>query len=142
MNRLWPTARGVAFPTNRDNRAQGRAWYTRAREYHVGSFSLRARVRRRTEIGTLGDEWTPDDPEKRPFHDELLRLRYQVFAHADRSVGARDIEDVSALLGLGRVAYTEWWRPIDRAALPTIGALAKHQEQRFGRAADERQQTL
>lgn len=94
------------------------------------------------EIETLGDEWTADDPGMRRFHDELLRLRDQLYAHTDRRVGARDIEDVSALLGLGQVAYTEWWRPIDRAALPMIGALAQHQEQRFGRAADERQQAL
>ena len=63
------------------------------------------------EIGTLGDEWTADDPGMRRFHDELLRLRDRAYAHTDRRVGARDIEDVSALLGLGQVAYTEWWRP-------------------------------
>jgi hypothetical protein len=94
------------------------------------------------EVGSLGDEWVPDDKELRRFHDEVLRLRDQVYAHTDRRAGARDIEDVGSMLGLDQVLYTEGWRPIKREALQGISDLAQHQEQRLAQAADDRQAQL
>lgn len=83
------------------------------------------------EIGTLGDSSAPTDPEMRRYHDELLRLRDQVYAHTDRRGGARDVEDVGALVGLDKVAYTESFRPFKPTALAAIVTLAKQQEERF-----------
>jgi hypothetical protein len=94
------------------------------------------------EIGTLGEEWAPEEATLRALHDQVLRLRDQVYAHTDRRAGARDIADVATQFGLDAPMFTEGWRPIKREVLPALGALAEYQEQRFASAADELQEKL
>lgn len=66
-----------------------------------------------------------------------MRLRNQVYAHTDET-GARQVVDVSDLLGLDSPAYAEGWQPIEREALPAIVQLARALESCLASAVDER----
>ena len=80
----------------------------------------------RNAVGPLSTNWPPisDDPE---LHAELMRLRDQVYAHTDKTE-ARQVVEVSELLGLDSPAYTEGWHAIDREKLPAIAELARRLE--------------
>ena len=95
-----------------------------------------ARAFTENKVGKLGAKWKPSDPDQRKLHHELIRVRNKVYAHTDR-IGARQIVDAGAMLGLGRVAYIEAWHPLDREKLPAIRALAADQDKRFTARIEE-----
>lgn len=90
----------------------------------------------RNAVGALGTRWEPLQSYQ-TLHAELMRLRNQVYAHTDET-GARQVVDVSDLLGLDSPAYAEGWQPIEREALPAIVQLARALESCLASAVDER----
>ena len=43
-------------------------------------------------VGRLGEEWAPEDEDKRAMHDEMLVLRNQLYAHTDMRSGRDSVE--------------------------------------------------
>jgi hypothetical protein len=92
---------------------------------------------RSNRIGALEARWGPETPEDLALHEELIRLRDKVYAHTDDEIKARDIEDMSELLGTNHPVFAPGWHPIETEALPRIAALAEAQRARFLRGARE-----
>src|SRR5262245_26959571 len=85
-------------------------------------------------VGRLGDEWAPTDPEERALHDELCKKRDQVYAHSDETP-TRDVVDIGASIGSDHPVYAERWHPMNRDVLPALIRMAWAQEKRFYDAA-------
>jgi hypothetical protein len=84
--------------------------------------------------GSLGTGWEPANPRQAAFHDALIDLRNQVYAHTDRTE-ARSVVDLKQLLGLkqdeGGRRYAEEWQALNVQLLPEIIGLAASQQERF-----------
>ncbi len=65
--------------------------------------------------GSLRNGWEPANPRQAAFHDALIELRNQVYAHTDRTE-ARSVVDLKQLLGLedeGGRRYAEEWQALN-----------------------------
>jgi hypothetical protein len=87
-------------------------------------------------VGRLGEEWAPTDPQERALHDELCQKRDQVYAHSDETP-MRDVVDIGASIGKDHPVYAEQWHPVNREVLPDFIRMAWGQEKRFYDAAVE-----
>jgi hypothetical protein len=89
----------------------------------------------RNGVGMLGPEWLPADDHHPFFHDALLEVRDQVYAHTDRTT-------VREVVQVGEGSYAEAWLPFSRKARTHFIELARYQEARFRAGVEERQKAL
>jgi hypothetical protein len=90
-----------------------------------------------SSIRPLEPHWLPKDEADLGLHEALLHVRDKLYAHTDDELGARGMQDVSAIVGSAEPQFAPSWRPLDRALLPDIVALASRQLERFRDAAGD-----